>query len=50
MSENKRSLNKNLFYKYAADCLGNEYNLEMKSNSLADLYQLAGLKLKDEDI
>ena len=49
MSENKRSLNKTLFYKYALDCIGNEYNSEMKSNSLADLYQLAGLELKDEE-
>ena len=49
MAENKKSENKKLFYKYATDCLCHELNADMKSNSLADLYKLAGLELKDEE-
>ena len=36
------------FDKYAYDCLCNEYG-NGKSNSLADLYQMAGIELKNEE-
>lgn len=36
------------FDKYAYDCLCNEYNGSEQSNSLADLYQMAGLELEHE--
>ena len=49
MAENKKSANRQLFYKYVTDCISHEYDTLGRSNSLADLYQLAGLKLKDED-
>lgn len=49
MGINKKSINAKLFYKYAYDCLANEYNLNHQSNSIADLYQLAGIEPKHKD-
>ncbi|MBQ8869988.1 MAG: hypothetical protein IJ019_01270 [Alphaproteobacteria bacterium] len=49
MAKNKKSENRQLFYKYVTDCISNEYNSQLKSNSLADLYKLAGFEIKNED-
>ena len=45
---NTKATNAKLLSKYAYDCIANEYTSQGTSNSLADLYQLAGLELKNE--
>lgn len=49
MAAGKKSENNKLLNKYAYDCLANEYDAKGKSNSLADLYELAGETLKEND-
>ena len=48
MATNKKSENKTLLYKYVNDCLNNEYDIRLCSNSLADLYKIASMELKNE--
>ena len=48
MSADKKITKAKLLSRYAFNCVANEYGSKGTSNSLADLYQLAGLEFKNE--
>lgn len=48
MSADKKITKAKLLSRYAFNCVANEYGSQGTSNSLADLYQLAGLEFKNE--